>query len=1147
MTNQGVFIGLGGAGVYSTGHLKARLLKAAGKDKDRLRESCRFIFIDTDNRAYNRINALYAKEFNGQKLIDEDWVPFSDIAPKYHFRQAVSRREQGNLDDSQKVLLSFVDEKSAASFKNGRLEEGASANRQQGRVALWVRWREVQGKINECIEDLKSPNNSVQSALSIPFYILSGTCGGTGSSMFLDVAYLLDRTAKTQFKEREPIVRAVLFMPEWYVQQYRKDSNDSIVRKYQSNAYAFFEEVNYFLADYHAGEDAGLGEKFGEIFVAPEIDDQVEGYNRKWGIFNFAICIDSTSELEGKLDDKQMYQNTAEMLYHWHRSEVQGEFVSSFDNQLREQYLGEQRVPAFITMGYRALEYPGDLLTEYCTTRFLYEFFSHGLLDDDGAGAREYLRSDNGRGWLAGVLGGIRGMLSAGQENGRRALLSDTRNAIRGALHASFAYQNGDSTAAQLRKRLRQWRGRTNTSYDPAKVGDDNTLNQFTLSAERSIRSTAEALAQDFNGAGGDSVQAKLTSHLVASVEHALEEAFMAFGLDGAHHVAQQLANGVKRMEAECHADRESQSATLRRLEAEIGNARTKCLNEQDDNCLASLAALYEQKLAATHGLTDAEQRGDLLRTLVGGTDPAHGRQQSGVLAAYVEALASMRREVRNRLLSSSGGGGGSISYAYHQGLKERLSLLRDTITTAYLPNVTELVRNGEYVNDHPFSKTYAALVPQAGPDGGPIRRAPYEKLWGDPSGLHALMIEMFQRAAGSGGDGDDARRPGESIFRRYLTAPASEHRLMAEEFETAARRAIESLLEQKGGRRGRSIEEAFNALSPEERDRIKQNFIDRAETFCKMDESLRSKPLDVTLYVGHSRDLAASLGYSDGAGAQFIETPDQSRFLLIKAKALWTVDQYPFYEQYRLIYDARRRISYGSEALFSPHIHKLFNELGVADGMRRLLRPSADLDVYLLMLLYDRMFRVAQKSFYPLFKEVVHWDGAYQGEQATKPSPLAWATGSDGTKVVQITEEIGSRGGKLLFEQGSFKVIVPYRNLQQLFNKLAGSHPRLFTKLQRVDDVFRQIGRREWAAEGGPLARAYREVEAMFTPRPPEGQKVAVAVMAWFDGARNRLHDLHAELTAHVLNQQGTAGPFDGAPSDDYEPDLPHDLPHDE
>lgn len=1126
MKHQGVFIGLGGAGVCASAHLKARLLKEAGS-REKLSEHCRFVFIDTDTSAYNKMNALYSKDFASQNLIDDDWVPFSSVSPLYLYRQAVGKRDINNLDDEMEVLLSFVDERSASSFKSVRLEEGASANRQQGRVAIWSQWRAAQRKINACIEGLKNPKNAEQSTLSIPFYILSGTCGGTGSSMFLDVAYLVDRTVKSHFKGREPTVRAVLFMPEWYIQLYKKDSNEDIVRKYQSNAYAFFEELNYFLADYHAGEDMARGRGFEKVFVAPAIEEQVESYNKKWSVFNFAICVDSTSELEAKFDDDQMYRNTAEMIYHWHRAEVQSPVVSSFDNQLRDNYLAKTRVPAFVTMGYRALQYPAKLISEYLTARFLYEFFKDGLLIE-GEGAREYLKTTVGSQWLQGVVdNALKPHLFARLESGAKKVLNNARHAINQGV-GGFQYPaEGLSMGQQIGKGLRRIVKRsTNTSYDFAKVGNANTLDQFRSDAEREIAGLDSRLADMFSRSHGDSSQSELSGKCKNAIEWVLENAFLAFGFSGARLVAAELESILNDLNAKCLSEETQTGSALRDLDSSISSARQDCLNKRDDNSLVQLRALLERKLDLTYLVALVRQRSQLLGAIAG---------NEGALNRYQRSLISMNRHAQDWLSrSETDENGKSIKHTFEDVLRSS-SLTENTVTTTYLPSVKNLLDGGRPNPSHPFSQTYAELVPQNSKQTAPLRRCSSGDIWKDPQGMHRTIAETLGNAnAGSNNPVDDVP---DSLFLRYLRSPA-EHFQMPRDFEDSARQMISHLIEEKDVAHG-NVDKAFSDLSYTEKEKMKAEFVNGTGTFCQMDSSLRSKPLDVRLYVGQSVDLASSLGYRDGSESRFVQSLENDGLLYVTAKALWTIDEYPFYEQYRRIYHAQRQTSLnGNGVLFSPHIHQLFNELGVQAGMRRLLHPGVNSEIFALTLLYKELFRIAKESFFPLFREIVYWDEELQGNLATRISPIE-NDSDNGTQQLRVAEKIGFRDGKLLFEEENFGIVVqPYRNLKQLFDKLEEEHPRVFAELQKVDESFRQNCSREWASDDGPLVQAFDVMDNALTVRS-SAKPIAEEIINWHAGMKNRLRDVYRELRSDIFKSQKVTRPYKGSPDEDYEPQL--------
>lgn len=1130
MKSQGVFIGLGGAGVCAAAHLKARMLAACQRNKQELNNQCRFIFVDTDTHAYEKMNTLYANAFANRKLIDDDWVPFSYVNPLSLFRRAQNRQELGNLNDEDRILLSFVDEKDAASFKNLRLEKGASANRQQGRVALLAEWKQLQTKISSSIEALKNPHNSQQSALSIPFYILSGTCGGTGSSLFLDVAYLLNRTVKNQFNGREPMVTAVLFMPEWYIQQYRKESNDDTVWKYQSNAYAFFEELNYFLTDYHSGEDGDKGRKFGKLFVAPTVDLQVDRLNQKWPVFNFAICIDSTSEQESKFDDDQMYQNTAEMLFHWHQSEVQGPFISSFDNQLQDQYLGKKQVPAFITMGYRALQFPRELLKEYATVRFLYEFFKYGLHAENGGGAREYLQAPEGTRWLQDILQNtVERNLPGVQEVSCQELIANARNAI-GSGVFEFTYVGvANSFRISLQKRLRSFRGHINTSYEASKVGDASSLEHFITVAEQHIGDVNTRLQSEFLAADGETSLTQRVARISASIEQTLESCILAFGLTGAEITGNQLQEALKDLATTRRSEQQQHTDQLREMETRIREAQEQCQKKQDDTYLTALRNLLQEKLVISSSLTLIRQQLEVLETTAG---------ENGVLDRYIRKLVAMKVAVQNHLrLPASGEHENTIEELYKTVLPRRFSSMRNTVTTAFLPDVSHFVNGTKYDSNHPFARSYEQfVVPSLNLNGesAPLRQSS-SQVWHKPSGLHALMLEMFQSVPAD----VDGFNQSTSLFRQYLSGTISDVQQVVRDVDATAREKISRLTEEKILDQNRSLADSFNDLPAMEKEAIKENFINRIETFCRMDDGVRSKPLDVSLYVGQGLDLATSLGYSKGSGSHFAESTDPHRFLHIKAKALWTIDQYPFYDQYRLIYQNQvKKRNNGNQIFFSPHIHNLFNKLGVESGMRRLLNPRLNVDIYILILLYDRMFRIAQQNYFPLFKDIVYWNAARHGDLATQVSPLEQTTLSDRSTEVRIVEEVKVIEGKLQFQKDKFVLVVSsFRNYKQLFDSVERDFPLILPKLQVIDDLFQQNCSREWGMDGGPLQQAYAYLDAELAQ--PLEENVTGDFVSWYGTIRTRLGEIQEDLSTVTRRSRKSIKPYKGSSDDESEPDL--------
>lgn len=98
----------------------------------------------------------------------------------------------------------------------------------------------------------------------------------------------------------------------------------------------------------------GDGKKFREVAVH-DIRSTLP-----FPLFNFAFCIDSQTEKGFSMEQEQVYRNTAELLYYWHLGAGQDTVISAVDNE-RNAFANTARgeaVPAFDTIGYRALQFP---------------------------------------------------------------------------------------------------------------------------------------------------------------------------------------------------------------------------------------------------------------------------------------------------------------------------------------------------------------------------------------------------------------------------------------------------------------------------------------------------------------------------------------------------------------------------------------------------------------------------------------------------------------------------------------------------------------------------------------------------------------------------------------------------------------------
>src|SRR5919205_1527803 len=105
---KGIFIGLGGAGVNTAGHLKAKILfDHYGGNEAKMNLDCRFIFIDTDDRDINDLNKQFSSRLGGGRdfITNEERVNLGDINPFALHWDAL--HPTGNQTLEQKRLLTW--------------------------------------------------------------------------------------------------------------------------------------------------------------------------------------------------------------------------------------------------------------------------------------------------------------------------------------------------------------------------------------------------------------------------------------------------------------------------------------------------------------------------------------------------------------------------------------------------------------------------------------------------------------------------------------------------------------------------------------------------------------------------------------------------------------------------------------------------------------------------------------------------------------------------------------------------------------------------------------------------------------------------------------------------------------------------------
>lgn len=240
-----VVIGIGGSGVKSVARLKRRLLTFyRGEAFEAHRRTIKWVTMDT--LAYGKI-----KQEDPDGLVTQ-MIPQDEYIYLGGFNPAAYIESNGANSDLRK----WWDERYRPSY--AVIEDGAERNRQLGRLALYRNKDAVRAAIGRAITDSLSLHSDLvnrglvraigdEEGKKVNIYIFSGTCGGTGSGMLFDVAYM----AYSQILPPSVAdLRLVLFMPGPFVQVARRSrTGEWKTRALLANAYAFFKELQHFAAN----------------------------------------------------------------------------------------------------------------------------------------------------------------------------------------------------------------------------------------------------------------------------------------------------------------------------------------------------------------------------------------------------------------------------------------------------------------------------------------------------------------------------------------------------------------------------------------------------------------------------------------------------------------------------------------------------------------------------------------------------------------------------------------------------------------------------------------------------------------------------------------------------------------------------------
>ena len=354
------FIGLGGCGLQTVASLSTRLKKDQNYNPD----DYAFTYVDTDMFTYSRINS------------DSIVIPaadFVDMGPTVPLAIYNGAKTTDRPNANTKRLLEWAIEQKPGHMvlPNHPLSDGATAQRNVGRFGIYNFYeameRELTAKINR-FRELTPDDNGRR---DVDIWVIASSCGGTGSSMTMDVLYMINRLAH-HVANGEPNVKLVLYMPQTFVDLNSSNPNHRL------NGYACMEEINFFRFNFENGN----GKSFEPYAVRPTAAG-TEIYD--FPLYQFLIPVCAENNFGSKMKVDQFYPTIAEMIYYLNTGNGRAFVKSNLSNILAE-LLQKSDTSSGITSqmigyGFRAIKKANKELQEYLTRRALTEVINYGLLD----------------------------------------------------------------------------------------------------------------------------------------------------------------------------------------------------------------------------------------------------------------------------------------------------------------------------------------------------------------------------------------------------------------------------------------------------------------------------------------------------------------------------------------------------------------------------------------------------------------------------------------------------------------------------------------------------------------------------------------------------------------------------------------------
>ena len=231
-------IGLVGSGTWT-----ARRLKRLRQIRYGQNQLVRFLFIDCDQSAFASDPAL-------ADVTDAEKVLLHIPNPEQIYRDAVN-----GVGEYAKMREWLPDGLNVTLLRNAK---GAGGIRPVGRFALFASLNEVRQKLEGALNAILAIERELETLLQAQaerveveitqprIYIVGSLCGGTGSSLFLDIAVLVRHLMRQVAPNVTPAIIGLFFLPSVFTNENFLRTNPTYLSIIRAIGYAALKELEYF-------------------------------------------------------------------------------------------------------------------------------------------------------------------------------------------------------------------------------------------------------------------------------------------------------------------------------------------------------------------------------------------------------------------------------------------------------------------------------------------------------------------------------------------------------------------------------------------------------------------------------------------------------------------------------------------------------------------------------------------------------------------------------------------------------------------------------------------------------------------------------------------------------------------------------------